>query len=111
MALPLKMEPFQAIRIPSEAPSEGTKAYLLNRLGAIFWIAEESKWSFLVSWIQKIAQLHYSILALIALHLSAELRPLTFQLRIFQLRILLLSIEKRQGLTGSEGITDPNLNA
>jgi hypothetical protein len=54
------MEPFQAIRIPPEAPSEGTKAYLLNRLGAIFRIAEESKWSFLVSWIQKIAQLHFN---------------------------------------------------
>jgi hypothetical protein len=43
MTLPLKMESFQAIRIPPEAPSKGTKENLLNHFGAIFLIAEESK--------------------------------------------------------------------
>jgi hypothetical protein len=46
---PSKRLPFQAMRIPPEAPTEGAKMNLSNLFGAKFLMNEGSKLSFLVS--------------------------------------------------------------
>ena len=53
---PAKTEPFQAIKMPPEAPIEGRKAKLFNVGGQIFFKNCKSKNSFLVSWKHTISQ-------------------------------------------------------
>jgi hypothetical protein len=80
----VKIELFQQIKTPPEAPLEGENANLSKRLGASFLIQELSKLLLFVSCRQKITQPLSSTLFLIASHLSSELMPLTFQHNTFQ---------------------------
>jgi hypothetical protein len=72
---PSKTELFQPTRMPPEVPSDDTKAYLLNLLGANVLTEEGSKCCLLVSCKQNMAQVVSSILALTALHLPSEFTP------------------------------------
>ena len=89
ISLPLKRLPFQIVIRPPELPAEGMKLYWLNLLGQKFLIYARSNCSLLVSW--KVITQHElsSIFSLISSHLSFELIPLTFQLRIFQLLFII----------------------
>jgi hypothetical protein len=75
---PSRIESFQPIRIPPDAPIEGTKANLENLLGAIFFRNEQSMLSLLVSYKQNTEQPLSSIFALTTFFLSSLFNPLIF---------------------------------
>ena len=87
---PEKIELFQPIRMPPEAPADGEKANLSKRLGANFLIKEWSKASFFVYCRQYTKHALSSIFALTASVLPSLLRPLMFQFSTFQLLLLVL---------------------
>jgi hypothetical protein len=79
--------PFQATRIPPEAPTDGRKSKQSKTAGHIFLKKGASKFSFFVSCRQIISHCASTILFLTESHFHEELIPLTFQVRTFQLLI------------------------
>lgn len=91
---PRKEQLFHATRIPPEAPKEGRNSKESKEGGQMFLMKLESKLSFLVSWRQMMSLLDSMILSFTEFHFLSELIPLTFQFKIFQLLVFLMSNKK-----------------
>ena len=91
---PVNRAPFQAARMPPDAPMEGKYSNLLNLRGQTLCIYVKSKVSLFVSCKHTIPAALSPTFCLIASHLSEELIPFTFQFSIFQ--VLLLFIENQK---------------
>ena len=81
---PVNKAPFQAVRMPPDAPMEGKYSNLLNLCGQTLCIYVKSKNSLFVSCKHTIPAALSSIFGLRASHLSDEFIPLMFQSRIYQ---------------------------